>query len=201
MVAFEGHSVTSLGPYNHVVEKREDSMDSMRTLLKESRKKLAELTKTTKSVDFASSRLSSQYEKAVGEVSETYNFYLSMLGEKRMEMIKELEKFYSSKQVQLSIFGQKCQESQEGIGEILQQQTSSTFHIWTKVSGKSGRSGADGQLYGEAGEHGQSSGYFDVPVLYGEQTGSLLRWPPQVRHVKLLPAGIHLQLPSNPGRS
>ena len=119
MVAFEGHSVTSLGPYNHVVEKREDSMDSMRTLLKESRKKLAELTKTTKSVDFASSRLSSQYEKAVGEVSETYNFYLSMLGEKRMEMIKELEKFYSSKQVQLSIFGQKCQESQDDLEQMV----------------------------------------------------------------------------------
>merc|ERR1719505_126587 len=114
MIAFEGHTVASLGQHPHV-EKKEDSSDGLKALLKETRKKLGELHKTSKTLDFTSSRLSSQYEKAVGEVGETHNFYVSMLGERRAECLKELEKVFSTQQVQLSLFGQKCQESVENL--------------------------------------------------------------------------------------
>ena len=119
MIAFEGHTVTSLGQHPYA-EKKEDSSDGLRALLKETRKKLGELQKTSKTLDFTSSRLSTQYEKAVGEVAETHNFYVSMLGERRGECIKELEKAFSTQQVQLSLFGQKCQESVDNLEQMIE---------------------------------------------------------------------------------
>ena len=46
------------------------------------------------------------YDKAVSEVNETFNFYMSMLAERKLEVVKELEKSYSTKQhyVTLPIF-------------------------------------------------------------------------------------------------
>ena len=44
-------------------------------------------------------RLSSQYQKAICEVSETHQFYMAMLEERKAEIHKELEQAYSSKQV------------------------------------------------------------------------------------------------------
>merc|ERR1712055_1125803 len=119
MIAFEGHTVTSLGQHPYA-EKKEDSSDGLRALLKETRKKLGELQKTSKTLDFTSSRLSTQYEKAVGEVAETHNFYVSMLGERRGECIKELEKAFSTQQVQLSLFGQRCQESVDNLEQMIE---------------------------------------------------------------------------------
>merc|ERR1711990_473036 len=119
MIAFEGHSVASLGQ-QPLADRKDDSSDGLRTLLKETRKKLGELQKTSKKVDFTSSRLSTQYEKAVGEVAETHNFYVSMLGERRGECIKELEKAFSTQQVQLSLFGQKCQESVDNLEQMIE---------------------------------------------------------------------------------
>ena len=119
MIAFEGHTVASLGQHPYA-DRKEDSSDGLRALLKETRKKLGELQKTSKTLDFTSSRLSTQYEKAVGEVGETYNFYVSMLGERRGECIKELEKAFSTQQVQLSLFGQKCQESVDNLEQMIE---------------------------------------------------------------------------------
>merc|ERR1719376_1330454 len=115
MVAFEGHHVTNLGQGK--IETRDPtliqgqgqtgSIDAVRRMVKEAKKKLNELKKTIKSVDYSSSRLSSQYDKAMGEVDETYNFYMSMLAERKLDVTKEIEKLYSTKQVALSVFGQK----------------------------------------------------------------------------------------------
>jgi len=108
MVAFEGHQVASLGQQT---TDKTDTGKGLKTLIGETRKKLADIQKTSKIIDYSSSRLTSNYEKAVGEVAESHNFYLSMLSERKMETMKELDKAYSSKQVQLSVLGQKCQES------------------------------------------------------------------------------------------
>merc|ERR1719312_1937915 len=120
MVAFEGHHVTNLGQSaNKAVEQaggqNTNGMDDVRKMVKEGKKKLNELQKTVKSVDYSSSRLTSQYDKAIAEVNETFNFYMSMLAERKMEVVKELEKLYSSKQVALSVFGQKINESSDKI--------------------------------------------------------------------------------------
>ena len=56
-------------------------------------------------------RLTSQYYKAVAEVNKTFNFCMLML--------KELEKLYSTKQVSLSVFGQKVHESNDKIEQVV----------------------------------------------------------------------------------
>merc|ERR1719430_2084704 len=101
MVAFEGHHVTNLGQGK--IETREISL----------------LQGQTGSVDYSSSRLSSQYDKAMGEVDETYNFYMSMLAERKLDVTKEIEKLYSTKQVALSVFGQKIHESTDKIEQMV----------------------------------------------------------------------------------
>merc|ERR1719233_2402666 len=125
MVAFEGHHVTNLGQGK--MESREPtlnqgqagSIDAVRRMVKEAKKKLNELRKTIKRVDYSSSRLSSQYDKAMGEVDETYNFYMSMLAERKFDVTKEIEKLYSTKQVALSVFGQKIHESTDKIDQMV----------------------------------------------------------------------------------
>merc|ERR1719431_418729 len=127
MVAFEGHHVTNLGQGK--IETRDPtlipgqgqtgSIDAVRRMVKESKKKLNELKKTIKSVDYSSSRLSSQYDKATGEVDETFNFYMSMLTERKLDVTKEIEKLYSTKQVALSVFGQKIHESTDKIEQMV----------------------------------------------------------------------------------
>ena len=64
-------------------------------------------------------RLTSQYDKAIAEVNETFNFYMSMLAERKMEVVKELEKLYSTKQVSLSVFGQKVHDSTDKIEQMV----------------------------------------------------------------------------------
>jgi len=64
-------------------------------------------------------RLSSQYEKATGEVTETFNFYMSMLAERKLYVTKEIEKLYSTKQVALSVYGQKIHESTDKIEQMV----------------------------------------------------------------------------------
>merc|ERR1719427_1486232 len=127
MVAFEGHHVTNLGQGK--IEIRDPtlipghgptgSIDAVRRMVKESKKKLNELKKTIKSVDYSSSRLSSQYDKATGEVDETFNFYMSMLTERKLDVTKEIEKLYSTKQIALSVFGQKIHESTDKIEQMV----------------------------------------------------------------------------------
>ena len=42
-----------------------------------------------------------------------------MLAERKMEVVKELEKLYSTKQVSLSVFGQKVHESTDKIEQMV----------------------------------------------------------------------------------
>ena len=58
MVAFEGHHVTNLGNASKAVEPVQGttSLEPVKKMVKEGRKKLNELQKTVKSVDYSSSR-------------------------------------------------------------------------------------------------------------------------------------------------
>jgi len=125
MVAFEGHHVTNLGQGKPTIKEQCQSqgqagnIDNVRKMVKDAKKKLNELHKIIKSVDYSSSRLSSQYEKATGEVTETFNFYMSMLAERKLDVTKEIEKLYSTKQVALSVYGQKIHESTDKIEQMV----------------------------------------------------------------------------------
>merc|ERR1719153_1854073 len=181
MVAFEGHHVTNLGQGK--IETREisllqgqsGSIDAVRRMVKEAKKKLNELRKTIKSVDYSSSRLSSQYDKAMGEVEETYNFYMSMLAERKLDVTKEIEKLYSTKQVALSVFGQKNSR------EHRQDRADGYFHRKTSPVCKYQRCSALPEFTGIEDA---------TPSFYIASTG-----PRQYR-----PVGVHFQFPSYSSR-
>lgn len=62
--------------------------------------------------------MSSQYQKSLDEVNETFQFYVSMLEERRAEVVRDLDQAYSSKQVSLSVYSQKAQETVEKILQV-----------------------------------------------------------------------------------
>ena len=64
-------------------------------------------------------RLSSQYQKSLSEVNETFQFYVSMLDERKAEIARELEQAYSSKQVALSVYSQKAQDTVDKIFQVI----------------------------------------------------------------------------------
>ena len=52
-----------------------------------------------KSVEHASSRLQLTYQKAQNDINETHTFYKSMLDERKLEALKELDSILDSRQV------------------------------------------------------------------------------------------------------
>jgi len=124
MVAFEGHHVTNLGnlhsPSQALGKDLEvGSVDNVRKMVIDSRKKVDDLRKLQKSIEYTSSRLSSQYEKAMEEVGETFSFYTNMISERKTQVVQELEKVFSNKQVSLSHHGQQAQESLDSLEQTV----------------------------------------------------------------------------------
>jgi len=119
MHCFEGHHMTTLGEItsNNSCPQEIKQLDAINTLLIEGKKKATEI-RNVKNLEATSTRLSSQYQKALGEVNETYQFYVSMLEERKTEIVKELEQAYSSKQVALSVYSQKAQETADKIFQV-----------------------------------------------------------------------------------
>lgn len=52
-----------------------------------------------------------QYRRAQSDVNETFQFYMSVLDDRKAELLKELESVYNSKQFSLSTVNQKAQET------------------------------------------------------------------------------------------
>lgn len=119
MHCFEGHHVTTLGEItsnsggHHVQE-----LDAINKLISDGKLKANEIRNNLKNLETTSTRLSSQYQKSVGEVNETFQFYVSMLEERKAEIVRELEQAYSSKQIALSVYSQKAQETVDKIFQV-----------------------------------------------------------------------------------
>jgi tripartite motif-containing protein 2/3 len=119
MHCFEGHHVTTLGEItsnsgtHHVQE-----LDAVNKMISEGKLKANEIRNNLKNLETTSTRLAGQYQKALSEVNETYQFYVSMLDERRAEIARELEQAYSSKQVALSVYSQKAQETVDKIFQV-----------------------------------------------------------------------------------
>ena len=99
--------------YEYVSEVGSMEIDSIQQLAESSKVKANELRGTAKSIEHSSNRLQIQYHKAQNEINDTYNFYRSMLEERKQEALKELDGAYNSKQVSLSAVAQKMQDSIE----------------------------------------------------------------------------------------
>ena len=101
---FEGHHIVILGEVANKskVLDAKGELDVLTQAIFEGKIKAEEISKD-RNLEATSYRLSSQYKKAMEEVNETYQFYVAMLQERRVEIIKELEQSFSSKQVQIII--------------------------------------------------------------------------------------------------
>jgi tripartite motif-containing protein 2/3 len=119
MHCFEGHHVSTLGEItsnsggHHVQE-----LDAINKLISDGKLKANEIRNNLKNLETTSTRLSSQYKKSVGEVNETFAFYVSMLEERKAEISRELEQAYSNKQVALTVYSQKAQETVDKIFQV-----------------------------------------------------------------------------------
>jgi len=119
MHCFEGHHVTTLGEItNNSGTHHVQELDSVNKMISEAKVKANEIRNNLKNLEATSTRLASQYQKAINEENETYQFYVSMLDERRAEIGRELEQAYSSKQVALSVYSQKAQETVDKIFQV-----------------------------------------------------------------------------------
>jgi len=87
----------------------------MTQAIQESKLKATDIRNMLKTVEHSTGKLQVQYHKAQNEINETFQFYRSMLEERKQELLKELESVFSAKQVALNALGQKGQETVEKI--------------------------------------------------------------------------------------
>lgn len=86
-------------------------LDQICHAMEDGRSRAADLRSCVKSVEGSSTRLQQQYEKAQSEIHDTFTFYTTMVEERKTELLRELDSLYHAKQVSLSVFAQKAQES------------------------------------------------------------------------------------------
>lgn len=87
--------------------------EAMGRLLEEGRVRSHDLRAALQMLEQVSGRLQAHYHRAQGEVADTFQFYRSMLEERRQETLRELENVYNAKMVSLGLLGQKVQETIE----------------------------------------------------------------------------------------
>ncbi len=99
--------------YDYLAEIGGREVDNLLQLAEQAKVKANDLRGTSKSLEHSSNRLQIHYHKAQNEVNETYNFYRSMLEERKQDALKELDSAYNAKQLQISATAQRMQESIE----------------------------------------------------------------------------------------
>ncbi|XP_023246790.1 brain tumor protein [Copidosoma floridanum] len=96
--------------YVHVSEIGPQLHEAVTRAVQECRGKAGEIRSAVKAADHGAARLQVQYHKAQNEINETFQFYRSMLEERKQELLKELESIFSAKQISLGVCTQKANE-------------------------------------------------------------------------------------------
>jgi tripartite motif-containing protein 2/3 len=103
----------------HDVEHNPDQtpkmIESLLQLIHELRTKAQDMKQMVKSTEHNTARIQIQYHKAQSEINETYQFYRSMLDERKQELLKELDSFYNAKTMSQSVLLTKSQDQIEKI--------------------------------------------------------------------------------------
>ncbi|XP_014480082.1 PREDICTED: brain tumor protein-like [Dinoponera quadriceps] len=118
MVCKECSLTDHTGPMHdcgHVSEVGPQQLDTVVRLVQECRAKAADARASIKAADQNSAHLQKQYQKAQSEINETFQFYRSMLDERKQELLKELESVFSTKQLSLNMITQKATEMSDKI--------------------------------------------------------------------------------------
>ena len=99
--------------YDYLSEVSSREVDLLQRLAEQSKAKAHDLRGSAKNIEHSSNRLQVHYHKAQTEINETFNFYRTMLDERKTESLKELDSAYNAKQVSLSTVAQQMQQSIE----------------------------------------------------------------------------------------
>uniref|UniRef100_A0A0K2V8R5 Brain tumor proteinlike [Megachile rotundata] n=1 Tax=Lepeophtheirus salmonis TaxID=72036 RepID=A0A0K2V8R5_LEPSM len=118
MHCFDGHQVSTLGEIKEGSRHSIQQLEPINNLVQEGRHKATEIRANLKNLEITSSRLKGQFNKAHSEIIDTFQFYTSVIEEKKTELIRELEVLYSSRQTSLSNYCHKAQETVDKIYQI-----------------------------------------------------------------------------------
>ncbi|XP_065346922.1 brain tumor protein [Cloeon dipterum] len=94
----------------HISDAAAKHVEYVTQLVQEAKGKASDLRNVLKTVEYDTQRLQLQHHKAQNEINETFQFYTSMLEERKQELLKELESVFSNKSVTQSVSTQKCQD-------------------------------------------------------------------------------------------
>ncbi|CAH1777020.1 unnamed protein product [Owenia fusiformis] len=97
--------------YEIISEISDGIVEKIHQMSEDSKNKANSLRGLSKSIEHTSNHLQIHYHKAQNEINETYNFYRSMIEERKQEVLKELDGAYNAKQVTLSAIATKMQDS------------------------------------------------------------------------------------------
>ncbi|CAG9762923.1 unnamed protein product [Ceutorhynchus assimilis] len=106
---------SGLHEYELISEAAPKQIEAIHHAVGEAKVRATDIRNTLKNVEHSGSRLQVQYHKAQNEIQETFQFYRSMLEERKCELLKELESVFSAKQLQLTVATQKGQETVDQI--------------------------------------------------------------------------------------
>lgn len=104
-----------LHEYEHISDAAPKQIEAIQHAVQEAKTKATDIRNVLKNVEHLSSRLQVQYHKAQNEINDTFQFYRSMLDERKSELLKELESLFNAKQIALGVATQKGQETVENI--------------------------------------------------------------------------------------
>lgn len=94
----------------HNPDQMPKTIESLLQLINELRTKAQDMKQMVKSTEHNTARIQIQYHKAQNEINETYQFYRSMLDERKQELLKELDSFYNAKTMSQSVLLTKSQD-------------------------------------------------------------------------------------------
>lgn len=80
-------------------------------IIAEVRLKAQDMKSVIKNAEHNSGQIQLQYHKAQKEINETYEFYRSLLEDRKLELLKELESFYNAKIMSQSVLLSKSQDN------------------------------------------------------------------------------------------
>lgn len=103
---------------DHISEAGPKQIELMTQAVQDGKNKATDLRNMMKTLEHSSQRLQVQYHKAQNEINETFQFYRSMLEERKQDLLKELESVFSAKQMGINVVGQKSQDNIEKIFQV-----------------------------------------------------------------------------------
>ena len=99
--------------YDYLSEVTHREVEALQQLAAKAKSKASEMRTLTKNIEHSSNGLQVHYHKAENEINDTFNFYRSMLEDRKQDALKELDSTYNAKQVALSAMAQRMTESIE----------------------------------------------------------------------------------------